>query len=236
MPPRSSSDCGEGLRMKVLGFDCAGRGCAAAVLVDGAVAASRSLPMERGQAEALIPLIESVLARAGARLAELDLIAVTVGPGGFTGLRIGLAAARGFALATGVPVIGVTSFAAVAAAVPAALHAGRTLVVALDSKRDELFLQALPASGAHDPVIVAPAGAAALLPAGPLLIAGDAAMQLAPALGGRARIVAGDGLPDPADVARLGRAAWQPGTRPELPRPLYLRAPDTTLARHEAVP
>jgi len=222
--------------MKVLGFDCACRGCAAAVLVDGEVAASRSTPMERGQAEALLPLIDGVLARAGLRLAGLDLIAVTVGPGGFTGVRIGLAAARGFALATGLPLVGVTSFAAVAAAVPAAARAGRTLVVALDSKRDELFLQAFTQSGALEPVMVAPVDAAGLVPAGPLLLAGDAAARLAPEFGERARMAAGDGLPDPVDVARLGLAAWQPGMRPDLPRPFYMRAPDTTVARQAALP
>jgi len=236
MPPRSPSDCVVGSAMKVLGFDCAGRGCAAAVLVDDAVAASRSTPMERGQAEALIPLIESVLGEVKLRLAELDLIAVTTGPGGFTGLRIGLAAARGFALATGVPVVGVSSFAAVAAAVPMAARADRVLVVALDSKRTEIFLQAFPASGALDPAMAAPENAGRVLPPGPLLVAGDAAPLLADALGQRARIIGGDGLPDPGVVARLGVAAWRPGTRPELPRPFYLRAPDTTVARAEAVP
>ena len=128
--------------LRVLGFDCAGRGCSAAVLADGAVAASRSNPMERGQAEALLPLIASVLAEAATSLDELDLIAVTVGPGTFTGLRIGLAAARGMAVAAGLPVAGVTTTETVAYAVPEAERRGRTLLVAIDGKRADIFVQA----------------------------------------------------------------------------------------------
>jgi tRNA threonylcarbamoyladenosine biosynthesis protein TsaB len=218
--------------LRVLGFDCAGRGCAAAVLADGAVAASRSNPMERGQAEALLPLIASVLAEAATSLDELDLIAVTVGPGGFTGLRIGLAAARGLALATGLPVIGVTNFCAIAAAVPSDQR-GDPVVVALDSKRAELFLQVFGADGEELGLgaLVALEDAAAFVPAGRLLLAGDGAERLAPVLAGRARCLPGPGLPDPAVVARLGLAAWRPGEHPALPRPLYLRAPDTSLPR-----
>jgi tRNA threonylcarbamoyladenosine biosynthesis protein TsaB len=132
----------------VLGFDCAGRGCSAAVLRDGEVGARRAEVMERGQAEALLPMISAVLEEAGVAATVLDLIAVTTGPGAFTGLRIGLAAARGLALASGVPVLGVTSFAAVATGVRSEDFAGRPLVVALDSKRAELFLQVFAAPGA----------------------------------------------------------------------------------------
>ncbi len=95
-----------------------------------------------------MPMIASVLAEAELSVDALDLIAVTIGPGGFTGLRIGLAAARGLALATGVPLLGITSFAAVAASVDARPSApGCSLVVALDSKRSELYLQGFAADG-----------------------------------------------------------------------------------------
>jgi tRNA threonylcarbamoyladenosine biosynthesis protein TsaB len=224
----------ERLNMNVLGFDSAGQSCAAAVLRDGRVAARRFVAMERGQAALLLPMIEAVLAEAGLGMAGLDLIAATVGPGAFTGLRIGLAAARGLALASGVPVIGVTTFAAVAAAVPAALRAGRSLLVALDSKRAELFVQAFAddRGACGDGALVAPADLAAWVPAGPLLLAGDAAPRAAAALSGRDVAMApGPGQPDAVDVARLGAGAWRPGSRPPLPVPLYLRPPDTTLPR-----
>lgn len=218
----------------VLGFDCAGPGCSAAVVVDGTVAARRASVMERGQAAALLPMIEAVLAAAALTVPALDLIAVTVGPGAFTGLRIGIAAARGLALAGGVPAVGVTSFAAVAAAVPDAERCGRTLVVALDSKRAEIFLQAFAADGTamRGGALVAPADLRAWLPPGPVLLAGDAAARTAAAAAEpRLALSAAAGIPDPADVARLGAAGWQPRQPSPLPRPLYLRAPDTSLPR-----
>ncbi|HEX7968463.1 MAG TPA: tRNA (adenosine(37)-N6)-threonylcarbamoyltransferase complex dimerization subunit type 1 TsaB, partial [Stellaceae bacterium] len=94
--------------MSVLAFDSAGNGCSAAVLRDGQIAAHRFALMERGQAEALMPMIAAVLEEAAMPVEALDLIAVTVGPGAFTGLRIGLAAAQGLALASGVPALGIT--------------------------------------------------------------------------------------------------------------------------------
>lgn len=219
--------------VSVLAFDSAGNSCSAAVLSDGRLRAQRFAAMERGQAEALMPMIQAVLAETEIPIDRLDLIAVTVGPGAFTGLRIGLAAARGLSLASGVPALGVTSFAAVAAAVPVELRAGRPLVVALASKRAELYLQIFGQAGSEgDPALVAPADAAAFVPAGELLLAGDAAARLVAALPGRSTIMApGHGMAHAAEVALLGAAAWHPGFRPPPLRPLYLRAPDTTTPR-----
>jgi tRNA threonylcarbamoyladenosine biosynthesis protein TsaB len=220
--------------VSVLAFDSAGSGCSAAVLHQGRIQAQRSAAMERGQAEALVPMIETVLGEARLAIGALDLIAVTVGPGSFTGLRIALAAAHGLALAAGLPALGITSFAAVAAQLSPAARAGRTLVVALDSKRAELYLQAFGADALPhgEAALVAPAAIAAWLPPGPLIVAGDGAARLAAALGDRRIALApGPGVADAADVARLAAAAWRPGFRPERPRPLYLRAPDTTQPR-----
>ena len=220
--------------VSVLAFDAAGNGCSAAVLRDGHIAARRFAAMARGQTEQLLPMIGTVLGEAGLPINALDLIAVTVGPGAFTGLRIGIAAARGLALASGVPALGITSFAAVAAQVPRDTRAGRVLVVALDSRRAELYLQAFDAAGVAlgEGALGAPADLAAWVPPGPLLLAGDAAPTLAAALAGRRPAVApGAGIADAADVARLAASAWRPGLRPAPPRPLYLRAPDTTAPR-----
>lgn len=219
--------------VKVLAFDCAGARCAAGIVIGGRLAATRIEAMERGQAEALLPMIDDVVRAAGLRFAALDLIAVTVGPGSFTGLRIGVAAARGLALASGLPAIGIGSFDAVAAGVAAEERRGRPLAVVLESKRDELFLRCFAADGAPlgPAFMAAPQDAAAALIPGPLLLAGDAAWRLAPFLADRAALADSAALPALDDVAGLALAAWRPGERPSPPRPVYLRAPDTTLPR-----
>ncbi|HZB93593.1 MAG TPA: tRNA (adenosine(37)-N6)-threonylcarbamoyltransferase complex dimerization subunit type 1 TsaB [Stellaceae bacterium] len=223
--------------MSVLAFDTGGGACSAAVLRDGALAARRLEPMERGHAEALIPMIDAVLAEAGIAVDALDLIAVTTGPGAFTGLRIGLAAARGLSLASGVPALGISRFAAAAAAVPPQRQAGSTLVVALDSKRRELYLQAFAAGEpTGEGALVPPEDIPLWLPAGKLRLAGDAAAALARLVAGRPDVTQeeGPGLVDAAVVATLAAAQWRPGWRPPPPRPLYLRAPDTTMPRRAA--
>jgi tRNA threonylcarbamoyladenosine biosynthesis protein TsaB len=217
-----------------LGIDSTGRACSAAIWRDGRVVARRFAAMERGQAEALMPMIAAVLEEAALAIETLDLIAVTVGPGAFTGVRIGIAAARGLSLASGVPALGVSSFAAAAAQAPIEERRGRPLLVALDSRRAEFFVAMFGADNA-------PLGAGALLSAGeveaqlpaePLILAGDAAAALAAALR-RADLALASraGAIDAGDVARLAARAWRPGLRPPPPEPLYLRAPDTTMPR-----
>lgn len=219
--------------MKVLGFDCAGGACSAAVLVADGIVSRRFAVMERGQAEALLPMIAAVLGQARLKPGDLDLIAVTTGPGSFTGLRVALATARGLGLATGVPVAGVTCFDAVAAAVDPATLEAATLVVALESRRAELFLQCF-APTLREPALVAADDWAGFLPKGKLLLAGDGAPRLAAGMANPAhRLVPGPGLSDAADVARIAARRWRVGECPP-PRALYLRAPDTTLAARPA--
>src|ERR1700750_2022211 len=103
--------------MRVFAIDTAIEACSAAVLDTerGAILARESVPMARGHAEALMPLIKRVLDRAALDIGSYDRIAVTTGPGSFTGLRVGIAAARGIGLAAGKPVVGLTTLAAYAA-------------------------------------------------------------------------------------------------------------------------
>lgn len=216
--------------MKVLAFDCSGASCSAAVVIDDRPAAQRCVPMERGHAETLLPMIETVLREAALAPAALDLLAVTIGPGSFTGLRVGLAAARGLALARQLPAIGITSFDAVTVEDPAA----RPLFIALESKRAELFLQRRDRADPRLPALVPPEEWAALLPPGPCFLAGDGAARLAAALGrDDAVVLPGPGRPEPVALARLGAARWHAGDRTPL-APLYLRAPDTTAPRQTA--
>jgi tRNA threonylcarbamoyladenosine biosynthesis protein TsaB len=216
--------------MKVLAFDCSGASCSAAVVIEDRPAAQRFVPMERGHAESLLPMIETVLREAALTPATLDLLAVTIGPGSFTGLRIGLAAGRGLALARKLPAIGIPSFDAVVAEAAE----GRPLFIVLESKRAELFVQRRDRADPHLPALVPPEEWAAILPSGPCYLAGDGAARLAAAVGrADVAVLPGHGLPDPVALARLGAARWQAGNRTPL-APLYLRAPDTTTPRQTA--
>jgi len=226
----------------ILAIDTATGACSAAVLARGALAARRQAIMERGHAEALIPMVEAVMAEAGLAYAALDAVAVTVGPGAFTGVRIGLSAARGIGLAAGIPVVGATTLEALARGVPLAERAGATVVAAIESKRADLYVQSFDAA-------CAPAGApAAMLPEalaealagalaeGPLVLAGDGAARAYEALGeapGRAdRVTLASSArhPDPGVLAALAAerlaAAGAAGMALQPATPLYLRPPD----------
>src|ERR1022692_5189393 len=126
--------------MLILAIDTALDACAACVLdTDAAkVIAQESQAMKRGHAEALMPLIARVIRQAGIAFAALDRIAVTTGPGSFTGLRVGLSAARGIALAANKPVVGLSTLAAHAARV-VARNAGRPVISAVDARHDHVY-------------------------------------------------------------------------------------------------
>ena len=171
------------------------------------------------------------MAEAGLDYPALDAIAVTRGPGGFTGVRIGLATARGLALACGVPLVGLTNFEAVVSGVATDEAEGRSVAVALDSKRHEIYLQAFDSE--HEvlsaPGLIAPEDVAAFLPSGPLLLVGDAAERLLESLSDRdCRLSAAPGLSDAGRIAALAAARPLPGAGAPQPAPLYLHAPDVT--------
>lgn len=186
--------------------------------------------MERGQAEALLPMIEAVLAGARLNVEALDLIAVTVGPGSFTGVRTGLATARGLALARGLPLIGVTCFEVVAHSVSnEALEL--PLIVALESKRSELFLQRFDRDGRGEPALVPASAWASFAPSAPFVVAGDGAERFAAGVTRTdLRIAQRYAHTNAVAATRLGAALWKNGARPPPPAPLYLRMPDVTLA------
>src|SRR6266849_3006699 len=134
--------------MLILAIDTALDACAAAVLDTNAsqLIAVESLVMKRGHAEALMPLIARVMRDARLPFAALDRIAATTGPGSFTGLRVGLSAARGIALAAGKPVVGVTTLTAYAA--PVVSESGeQPIVSAIDARHDHVYLQVVSGNG-----------------------------------------------------------------------------------------
>src|SRR6516162_1830595 len=132
----------------VLAFDSAGSTCSVAVAVGDTILCAERILTVHGQAEALLPMVDAAMRKAAVPPAGLDLIATTVGPGSFTGIRVGLAAARGIALATDARLIGVTSFVATAAGTAQSnLSETRFLLVALESRREDLYIQFFDPAG-----------------------------------------------------------------------------------------
>src|SRR5438128_1406393 len=133
--------------MRVLAIDTALEACSAAVLdTSSGITASETLAMTRGHAEAVMPLIARVMSTAAIEFADLDRIAVTTGPGSFTGLRVGISAARGIALAAGKPAIGLSTLAGLAAPYIAA-DDSMPVVAAIDAHHDNVYLQVVGPSG-----------------------------------------------------------------------------------------
>ncbi|NEI68425.1 tRNA (adenosine(37)-N6)-threonylcarbamoyltransferase complex dimerization subunit type 1 TsaB [Rhizobium lusitanum] len=206
--------------MIVLALDTAGVDCAAAVYDSGSdsVMGEVTETIGRGHAEHLMHVVDEALAKANVALSAIERVVVTVGPGSFTGIRIGVAAARGFALSLNVPAVGVTTLEVMAAAAREQ-NPGKSVLAAIDAKREEIYLQSFDADG--DPLDEARA------------VTIDEARTIAAAFDG---IVTGTAIarlsdappaerPDAfpiAIVARLG--AGKPAG--EKPKPLYLRGPD----------
>jgi tRNA threonylcarbamoyl adenosine modification protein YeaZ len=215
--------------MRILAIDTALEACSAAVLdTREGVLARESKPMTRGHAEALIPLVRRVVEQASVDFAALDRIAVTVGPGSFTGLRVGIAAARGIALAAGKPAVGITTLAAFAAPL-FAVDESLPVVVAIDARHGHVYLQAYGPGGR---TLVSPrlaslrdvlrlcgaSGAPRLVGTAAALVASEWPARERPPL-----FVDQRGAPDIDWIAQLGAAAPE---STEHPKPLYLRAPD----------
>jgi tRNA threonylcarbamoyladenosine biosynthesis protein TsaB len=215
--------------VRVLAIDTALGACAACVIeTDGArVLARESLPMSRGHAEALLPLVDRVGSAVEGGFKSLDRVAVTIGPGSYTGLRIGIAAARAIGLAAGVPVVGVATLSAYLA--PLMAGEMRSLMgAAIDAKHGQIYVQVVAPGGR---TIIAPGlmglrETVRLLGSGPIQLTGSAAPLLASEAwtqGIEAIVVDAPIAPEIAWVARLAAVA---DPAQALPKPLYLRGPD----------
>jgi tRNA threonylcarbamoyladenosine biosynthesis protein TsaB len=217
----------------ILAIETGSRACSVAIVNGGVAVAEAHVATDHGQSTLLMPMIERVRAEAGCDYAELGRIAVAVGPGSFTGLRVGLAAALGISLASGVPAVGISSFLAVGIGIlqaPEARH--RRGFILLDSRREEPFLVEIGDDDTFKfpPRVTTVADFDALLAsAGPAVVFGDA-----PTL-------ARDAGAFPPDVFVIQRApqvvlvaarAADPEHRYDLPpKPVYIRPPDVTMPK-----
>lgn len=215
--------------MKILAVDTALGACSVAVLDGAKVLAHRFVAMERGHAEALAPMVEDIVRASGVGFADIDRLAVTTGPGTFTGQRVGLAFMRGLRVALKKPLTGITTLEAMCAA--AMEEAGTDYAAAIhDARRGEAYLGVTSKAD----VLIAPevlsleevaARIAKVIPQGAsLALAGTAAERIGENLKeGRVTAIR---QPDALWVARLALVAPAPS---EAPHPLYLRAPDAKL-------
>jgi tRNA threonylcarbamoyladenosine biosynthesis protein TsaB len=207
--------------MIVLALDTAGVDCSAALYDSDTdeILAEVSETIGRGHAERLMSFVETCVEKARLTLDDVDRIAVTIGPGSFTGIRVGVAAARGFALALGVPAVGVSTLAVLAAAEIEA-NGGDAVMAAIDAKRGEIYLQAFNSRGVASTEAV--------------VVSVEDARSAAAAFDGRivgsgAALIAGEGREADVDhypIRTLARLASAEDASMVRPKPLYLRGPD----------
>ncbi len=213
--------------MRILVLDAALACCSAAIVSDGRVVALREHMSDRGRAALLPGMAADLLAETSIQAGELDLVAVTVGPGSFTGIRAGLALAWGIGVAAGVPVVGVSVGEVLAEALP---HLGnRELWSAIDSRRGRVFLERTGGRIGAYPLDALP------VPDGPVAIAGNAAIDTAAWLAARdANVMLTDArFPQPRHIA-IAASRRRTGELPPLAvQPLYV---DPAEARLPAAP
>jgi tRNA threonylcarbamoyladenosine biosynthesis protein TsaB len=209
--------------VRLLVIDTALACCTAALAEDGRVTAARAEPMLRGHQERLAGMVEELMREAGADFAGLDRIGVTVGPGSFTGLRVGLAFAKGLGAALQIPVAGVESLAALAdSTAPSPLTAA-----VIDARRDQIYAQFFRSLTPLQPAeaLTVDEAVAQLInidTSGPTRLVGPGAALLAERF---PKAVVDDRVAsDPAAIVRL--AALDPI---RLAEPLYLRTADAKL-------
>ena len=214
-----------------LTIDTAADACAAGLIGDGKVLAQELQEMTLGHAEALVPMVQKLVGEARVGLADIDLVAVTIGPGSYTGVRTGIAAARGFALGTGAPAAGVSSLQAVALA--AAPDSAGPILCVLETRRADYFAQLFNPDGSSraSPIVAEGKTLANLAARYSAVLAGNAVERLieeCPAL--ICATVSAAIWPRPVDIAALAETDYADGGLAEdTLSPLYLRAAEAKL-------
>lgn len=221
--------------MKILAMDTAAASCSVALWQDDKVVLSNLQEMTRGHASELFPMVEALLKDASLTISELDALAVTVGPGAFTGLRIGLSAARGFSVASKVPVIGVTTLEALNQGVGVQ---NCPVLCALDAKRADLYAQAFGVGGAalSEPVAQLPEDVVGLLgeEKGRVMVAGDSFERLKDLLAekGFEPACSEVRLPEARFVAEVAATKGLPKEGEGRPSAFYIRPPDAAIPKN----
>ena len=210
--------------------------CSVTVWQNHKILAREQKFLDRGHAELLVPLIEVALDSAKFCYQDLDLLAVTTGPGAFTGIRIALATARGLALACKLPLIGITNFEALAHAIPKSERAGCKVLILLETKRSDFYICLYDEnlSVLVEPSIIEGAELALLVEEGTLLIAGDAMDRAWPFLQSpNLQVIKSNSkmYVDPAIVAELADGIMNCGAVVDKPLPFYLKPPDVNVPK-----
>ena len=237
--------------MKILAFDTATASCSAALWKDKKIISYRYKTMVRGHAEHLLVMIREVLAEAGANFSNIDLLAVTNGPGGFTGLRVGLATARGISFAGDLSCIGISNLELVANGVTFTDRDDSYILAAIDSKREDIYIQifANVSKGSElqslgNPEALLPKDLAKFLRSElplknssikKIIVVGDATDKAIAALKNFGiETVSGNTTfaTDARGVAEIAANRWKGNTCRDSLKPLYLRPPDATIPRN----
>lgn len=217
--------------MIVLAMDTAGPDCSAALYDSESdkILAEVTENIGRGHAEKLMAVVDLALAKAGLELGAVERLAITVGPGSFTGIRVGVAAARGFALSLGVPAVGISTLD-VLATKKRGEAPGQPVLAAMDAKRGEVYAQSFDADGRaqREPMALAIADAAAVAAE----FSGSVTGSGAPLLRGEEP----SGEPDRFPISIVARLAAKADPGGGSPSPLYLRGPDAKPQAGFAIP
>jgi tRNA threonylcarbamoyladenosine biosynthesis protein TsaB len=216
----------------ILAIETGSRGCSVAIFDGSSLLGRERAETDHGHATMLMPMIERVRSAAGCAYTDLDRIAVAVGPGSFTGLRVGLAAALGLSLASGVPAVGISSFQIAVGPLDAPDLDGFRFFVLLDSRREEPFFAELnrDRSFVGQPAVTSVADFDALLQSsGQAVVLGDAAAVSRPPSSFPADVRR---APISLDAMFVALLAADPERRYDLPpKPVYVRAPDVTMPK-----